>query len=74
MIVIFVFNNCNAVTVTVNIMKNCVKMNKGRGYVVVYQQKKRQVYFEYKDDLQYDRTVVHYILPLCSFIGKMNKQ
>ena len=74
MILTFVFNNRNAVTVAVNITKKCVNMNKGRGYVVVYWPKKRQVYFEYEDDTRCDKMVVRYILPLCLLIGKMNKQ
>ena len=74
MILTFVFVNRNTVAVAVKINKMCVNMNKGRGYVVVYRSKKRQVYFEYEDDIQCDGTVVRYILPLCSLIGKMNKQ
>ena len=74
MILTFVFDNRNAVTVAVNIKKMCVNMNKGRGYVVVYSPTKRQVYCEYEDDIRCDGTVVRYILPLCSSIGKINKQ
>ena len=74
MILTFVFVNQNAVMVAVKINKMCVDMNKGRGYVVVYWSKKRQVYCEYEDDIRCDGTVVRYILPLCLFIGKMNKQ
>ena len=74
MILNFVFVNRNAVTVAVNIKKTCVNMNKGRGYVVVYRPKNRQVYCEYEDDKRCDGTVVWYSLPLCSLIGKMNKQ
>ena len=54
MILTFAFNNINAVTVAVNIKKKCVNMNKGRGYVLVYGPKKKQVYCEYKDDIQCD--------------------
>ena len=74
MILTSVFVNCNAVTVAVKIKKTCVNMNKGRGYAVVYWSKKRQVYCEYEDNIRCDGTVVRYILPLCSLIGKMNKQ
>ena len=74
MILTFVFVNRNAVMVAVNIKKTCVEMNKGRGYVVVYRSKKRQVYCEYEDNIRCDGMVVRYILPLCSLIGKMNKQ
>ena len=74
MILTFVLVNCNAVTVAVKIKKMCVNMNKGRGYVVVYQSKKSQVYCEYEDDIRCDGTVVRYILPFCLLIGKMNKQ
>ena len=63
MILTFVFDNHNAVTVTVNITKKCVNMNNGHGYVVEYPPKKRQVYCEYKDDKRCDRTVVRYIFP-----------
>ena len=70
MILTFVFVNRNAVTVAVKIKKTGVNMNKGRGYVVVYWLKKRQVYCEYKDDIRFDGTVVRYILPLCSLIEK----
>ena len=73
MILIFVFDNRNAITVAVNITKKCVNMNKGRGYVMVYRPKKRQVHCEYKDDIRCDGTVVWYILPLCWLIGKVNK-
>ena len=68
------FVNRNAETVGVKIKKTCVNTNKGRVYVMVYQSKKRQVYKEYKDDIQCDGSVVRYILPLCSLIRKMNKQ
>ena len=74
MIFTFVFDNRNAVTVAVNIKKMCVNMKKGRGYVVVYWSKKRQVYCEYEDDIRCDGTVVRYRLPLCLLIGEMNKQ
>ena len=74
MILTFVFVNRNAVTVAVNINKTCVNMNKGRGYVVVYRSKKRQVYCAYEDYIRCDRTVVRYSLPSCLLIGKMNKQ
>ena len=74
MILTFVFVNRNAVTVAVNIKKKCVNMNIGRGYVLVYWPKKRQVYCEYEDDIRCDGTVVLYILPLFLLIGKMNKQ
>ena len=73
-ILTFVFANRDAGMVAVKIKKMCVNMNKGRGYVVVYRSKKSQVYCEYKEDIQCDRTVVRYILPLCSLIGKINKQ
>ena len=65
MILTYVFVNRNAVTVAVNIKEMCVNMNKGRGYVVVYRSKKRQVYCEYEYYIQCDGTVVRYILPLC---------
>ena len=71
---IFVLVEQNAVTVAVKLKKMCVNMNKGRGYVMVYRSKKRQVYKEYEDNIRCDRTVVRYILPLCSLIGTMNKQ
>ena len=58
MILTLVFVNRNDVTVAVNINKTCVNMNKGRGYVVVYRSKKRQVYCEYEDDIKHDETVV----------------
>ena len=74
MILTFVFDNINAVTVAVKLKKMCVNVNKGRGYVVMYQSKKRQLYCEYEDDIRCDGTLVRYILPLCSLIGKMNKQ
>ena len=74
MILTFVFLNRNAVTVAVQIKKTCVNMNKGRGYVVVYWSKKRQVYKEYKDDIRCEGTVVRYILPLYFLIETMNKQ
>ena len=51
MILTFVFIERSAVTVAVQINKTCVKMNKGRGYVVVYQSIKRRVYKEYEDDI-----------------------
>ena len=51
MILTFVFDNRNAVTVAVNIMKKCVNMKKGCGNVVEYPPKKRQVYCEYKEDI-----------------------
>ena len=73
MILTFVFVNRNAVTVAVKIKKMHVNMNKGRGYVVLYRSKNRQVYYEYENDIRCDGTVVRYILPLCSLIGKMNK-
>ena len=66
--------NRNAETVAVQIKKTCVNTNKGRGYVMVYWLKKRQVYKEYKDDIRCEGTVVQYILPLCSLIRTMNKQ
>ena len=44
MILTFVFVDRNDVTVAVKKKKMCVKMNKGRGYVVVYLSKKRQAY------------------------------
>ena len=65
MIFTFVFVNSNVVTVAVKFKKMCVNMNKGRGYVVVYRSKKRQMYKEYKGDIQCDGTVVRYFLPLC---------
>ena len=71
MILTFLFVNRNAVTVAVKIKKKCVNMKKGRGYVVVYWSKKRQVYCEYEDNIRCDRTVVRYSLPSCSLIGKM---
>ena len=60
----------NAVMVAVKLKKMCVNMNKGRGYVVVYRSKIRQVYCEYKDDIRCDGTVVRYSLPSCLLIGK----
>ena len=51
MILTFVFDNRNAVTVAVNITKECVIKNKGHGYVVVYWPKKRQVCCENKEDV-----------------------
>ena len=66
MILTFVLDNHNAVTVAVNIKKTCVNMNKGRGYVVVYWSKKRKVYCEYEEDIRCDGTVVRYSLTLCS--------
>ena len=74
MILTFVFVNRNAVTFAVKLKKMCVNMNKGRGYVVVHRSKKRQVYCKYEDDIQCDGMVVRYFLPLCSLIGKMDKQ
>ena len=74
MILTFVFVNQNAVTVAVKINKMCVKMNKGRGYVVMYRSKKRQVYCKYEDDIPCDGTVVRFSLPLCLLIGKMKYQ
>ena len=68
------FVNRNAQTVAVQIKKTSVNTNKGRVYAMVYWPKKRQVYKEYKDDIQCDGTVVLYILPLCSLIMTMNKQ
>ena len=70
MILTFLFVDRNAVTVAVKIKKMCFQMNKGRGYGVVYQSKKRQVYCVYEDDIRCDGTVVRYILPLCSLIRK----
>ena len=52
------FVNRNAETVAVQIKKTGVNMNKGRGYVVVYRSKKRQVYCEYEDDIRCDGTVL----------------
>ena len=69
MIITFVFVNHKAETVAVQKKTTCVNMNKGRGYVMVYRSKKRQVYKEYKDNIQCDGTVVQYILPLCLLIG-----
>ena len=74
MILIFLFVERNAVTVSVKLKKTCVNMNKGRGYVVVYRSKKRQVYREYEDNIRCDGTVVQYISPFCSLFGTMNKQ
>ena len=74
MLLTFVFVERNAVTVVVKLKKMCVNINKGRGYVMVYRSKKRQVYKEYEYDIQSDGTVVRYILTLCSLIGTMNKQ
>ena len=65
MVLNFVFVNRNAETVAVQIKKMCVNMNKGRGYVMVYCSKNRQVYKEYEDDLRCDGTWVRYISPLC---------
>ena len=65
MILTFVFVERNAETVAVKLKKMCVDVNKGRGYVVVYRSKKRQVYCEYEYNIRCDRTVVRYILPLC---------
>ena len=50
-ILTFVFVERNTVTVAVKLKKMCVNMKKGRGYVMVYQSKKRQVYKEYKDNI-----------------------
>ena len=47
MILTFVFNERNAVTVAVKLKKMCVNVNKGRGYVVVYRSKMRHVYCKY---------------------------
>ena len=58
MILTYVFVESNAVTVAVKLKKMCVNVNKGRGYVVVYRSKKRQVYKEYEDDIQCVGTVV----------------
>ena len=66
------FVNRNAEKVAVQINKTCVNMNKGRVYVMVYWSQLRQVYKEYKDDIQCDGTVLLYILPLCSIIRTMN--
>ena len=74
MILTFVFVNQNAVTVAVNIEETCVNMYKGRGYVVVYWLKIRQVYCEYEDNIKCDGTVVRYSLPSCLLIGNMNKK
>ena len=74
MILTFVFVERNAVTVAVKSKKMCVNMNKGRGYVMVYRSKKKQVYKEFKDEIRCDGTVAQYILPLCSLIRTMNKQ
>ena len=71
MILTFVFVNRNAVTVAVNIKKTCVNMKKGRGYVVEYWSKKRQVCCEYEDNIRCDGTVVRYSLPSYLLIGKM---
>ena len=60
----------NAVTVAVQIKKTCVNINKGRGYVVVYRSKIRQLYCEYKDNIKCDVMVVRYSLPSCLLIGK----
>ena len=51
------FVNRNAEMVAVQINKKCVNTNKGRVYVMVYPSKKRQVYKEYKDDIQCDDKV-----------------
>ena len=71
MILTFVFVNLNAVTFAVNIKKTCGNMYKGRGYVVVYRSKIRQVYCEYKDDIKCDVMVVWYSLPSCLLIGEI---
>ena len=74
MILTFMFVNSNAVKVAVNIKKTCVNMYKGRGYVVVFRSKIRQVYCEYEDDMQCDGMVVRYSLPSCLLIRKMKSQ
>ena len=74
MILTFVFVERKAVTVAVKLKKNCVNVNKGRGYVVVYRSKMRHMYCKYEDDIRCDGMVVLYFLPLCSLIGKMNNQ
>ena len=51
----------------------CVNMNKGRGYVVVYRSKIRQVYCEYEHDIRCDGTVVRFSLPLCLLIRENEK-
>ena len=48
------FVNRNPETVAVQIKKMCVNTNKGRGYVMVYRPKKRQVYKEYEDEIRCD--------------------
>ena len=68
------FVNRNAETVAVQIKKKCVNTDKGRVYVMEYRLKKWQVCKEYKYGIRCDGTVVRYILPLCSLIGKMKKQ
>ena len=74
MILTFVFIERNAVTVAAKLNKMCVNVIKGRGNVVVYRSKLRQMYCKYEDDIRCDRTVVLYFLPLCLLIGKMNNQ
>ena len=44
MIITCVFVEHNAVTIAVKLKNMCVNVNKGRGYVVVYRSKLRQVY------------------------------
>ena len=61
MILTFVFVNRNTVTVAVNIKKTCVNINKGRGYVVVYRSKKRQVYCEYDVDIRCPQNITENI-------------
>ena len=74
MILTFVFVERKSVTVAVKLKKNCVNVNKGRGYVVVYRSKMSHMYCKYEGDIRCDGTVVLYFLPLCSLIGKMNNQ
>ena len=74
MILTFVFVERNTETVAVKLNKRYVNVNKGRGYVVVYQSKMRHVYCKYEDNIRCDGTVVRYILPLSSLIEKMNNQ
>ena len=74
MILTFVFVERNAVTISIKLKKMCVNMNKGRGDVVVYRSKMRHMYCKYEDDIQCDRTVVLYFLPLSLLIWKMNNQ
>ena len=70
----FVFFERNAVMVAIKLKKMCDNVNKGRGDVVVYQSNSRHMNCKYEDNIQCDRTVVLYFLPLCLLIGKMNKQ